>query len=312
VTKRVIGIDVGGTTTKGGIVSSTGEIHDRAEIPTDQSAGTKGIIHVVEELLAKADSISAVGVGAAGFIDFPSGSVSFSPNVTYDDPHIRRALEARVDLPVVVDNDANAAAWGERAFGVVKGLQDVALLTLGTGVGSGLIAGGRLIRGSSGAGGEIGHTVVDHHGPPCRCGLRGCLEQMASGTAIARLASEAVERDPDSSILAFSQGEEITAQHVAKAAREMDETARRVLRSAGVWLGIGLSNVVNFLDPEAIVLGGQVVQAGEPYLGAARDTLVAMTQAQKRRAMRLDVSALGADAGIIGAGALALDLLEES
>lgn len=308
----VIGVDVGGTGTKAGIVERSGTVLARSERPTDPTAGTKGIIGVVEDLLQRAGSVgpevAAIGIGAAGFVDAATGSITFSPNLTYDDPEIAAAVQARVKLPVIVDNDANAAAWGERKFGAAQGSDHFALLTLGTGIGSGFVVDGRLVRGLTGAGAEFGHTVVDPAGPRCTCGLRGCLEQVASGTAIARMARELVTEDASTSILAFAgSAEEITAEDVAKAAREYDETARTVLRLAGTALGVGLSNVVNIFDPEMIVLSGSVVGAGEPYLGPARDTLARMTQAQRRRAMRLDVTLLGHDAGVVGAAALAFD-----
>ncbi len=310
-----IGVDVGGTSTKGGIVDDAGKIFERVEIPTEPNAGTRSIIAVVEDLVERGSSSAftptAVGIGAAGFIDAATGSVTFSPNMVYDDPQIGGAVQARVGLPVVVDNDANAAAWGERTFGSAQGCDDIAMLTLGTGLGSGFIVAGRLIRGHSGAGAEFGHVVIDPDGPVCPCGLRGCLEQYASGNAIARMARAAVEEDPESSILSFAgRPDEITGEHVARAAREYDETARAVLRRAGRALGIGLSNVVNVFDPEVIVLGGSVVGAGEPFLGAARDQLYAMTNAQRRRPVRLDVTTLGHDAGILGAAALAMDAAE--
>ena len=313
--QKVLGIDVGGTLTRGALVDRTGEVWARVEHPTDRTAGTKGIVGVVEELLGLRDDPSpqAIGIGGAGFIDAATGSVTFSPNLVYDDPHVADAVQLRAGgLPVIVDNDANVAALGERAFGSAQGLDFVAYVTLGTGIGSGFIDRGRLIRGFSGAGAELGHMVIDPEGPECPCGLRGCLEQMASGTAIARMAREAVETDPQSSILAFAgEIESITAKDVARAARELDETARDVLRRAGRSLGIGLSNVVNLFDPEVIVLGGSVVQAGEPFLGPARDRLFEMTSAQRRRPMRIDVTSLKGDAGLLGAAALAFQALDE-
>ena len=314
--RAAIGVDVGGTRTRAGIVASDGSVLMRTERPTDPVAGTKGIIAVVEDLLERdADldvRVSGIGVGAAGFIDAARGAVTFSPNLVYDDPFVRDAVAARTNLPVVVDNDANAAAWGERTFGSAQGTDDLALITLGTGIGSGFVAGGRLVRGHSGAAAELGHMVIVPEGPECNCGLRGCLEQMASGQAIARMGREAVEGDAKSSILAFAGSPDaITAEHVSRAGREYDETARTVLRRAGRYLGIGLSNVANIFDPEVIVLAGGVVGAGEAYLGAARDQLVAMTEAQRRRPMRLDVTSLGKDMGIIGAAALALDATNE-
>ena len=307
----VVGIDAGGTTVKAAGITASGDALERVELPTDPAAATKTILSVVEELLERFERagrrVRAVGVGAAGFVDFDAGAVTFSPNVVYDDPQIGAALGERTGLPVFVDNDANAAVWGERTYGCCPGATDVVMFTLGTGIGSGIVAGGRILRGSTGAGAELGHVVVDPSGPPCPCGLRGCLEQMASGSAIARLAHVALGKDPDSAIPAFAEGPggAITGESVAKAAREYDQTARDVLRKAGTALGIGLSNAVNTFDPELIVLGGSVVNAGEPYLGPARDQLNRMMQAQRRRPMRLDVTSLRGDAGIVGAAALA-------
>jgi glucokinase len=307
--RAVLGIDVGGTTTKGGIVTPEGEILSRVERRSDRSAATKGALALTDELIESSGEVEivAVGVGAAGFVE--GSTITFSPNLTYDDPQLGAALEARTRLPVVVDNDANVAAWGERAFGAARGFQHIAMVTIGTGIGSGFIIDNRILRGATGAAAELGHTIIDPSGPPCSCGLKGCLEQFASGTAIARMGKEAAKAEPSTSILAFAGSiDAITAEHVARAAREYDETARGVLRRAGRALGVGLSNIANLFDPEVIVLGGSVTQAGEPFLGPARDELARMTAAQRRRPMRLALSALGGDAGILGAAALALDV----
>ena len=308
--RAALGIDVGGTSTKGAIVDASGRVLVRHERPTDRTAGTKGIIAVVDELARRCEELDvelvAVGVGAAGFIDASTGSVTFSPNLVYDDVNVADAVTARCGLPVVVDNDANAAVWGERAYGAAQGSDDVAYITVGTGIGSGFVVEGRLLRGFSGAGAEFGHTVMDPDGPHCGCGLRGCLEQFASGTAIARMARAAVEVDPQSSILSFAGSiDAITTEDVARAAHEYDDTARAVLQRAGRALGIGLSNVVNVFDPEIILLGGKVARAGEPFLGPARDELVRMTGSQRRRPMRLGVTTLKGEAGIVGAAGLA-------
>ncbi|MBA3291629.1 MAG: ROK family protein [Actinobacteria bacterium] len=310
MTHTAIGVDVGGTATKAAIVAGSGEVLLRVERRTDKSAGTKGIIAVIDELIGRASEVSAapsvVGVGAAGFIDATTGSVTFAPNLSYDDPHVAEAVRSRTGLPVIVDNDANAAVWGERTFGAARGLDHVVLLTLGTGIGSGFISNGRLVRGSTGAGAEFGHTVVDPKGPECPCGLRGCIEQFASGGAIGRAARRAAEDNPTSTMIAMAGSvDAITAEHAAKAAREYDEIALEIMHEAGRWLGIALSNIANLFDPQTIVLGGSVAKAGETFLGMARDTLVAMTGAQRRRPLRLDVTELGGDVGIIGAAALA-------
>ena len=268
--QTVIGIDVGGTGTKGGVVEASGRVLHKVTRKTDVTSGTKGVIAVAETLLDWAresgHDVSAIGIGAAGFVDSASGSITFSPNFTYDDPEIA---------------------------------------TVGTGIGSGLIANGELVRGFTGAGAEMGHTVVQMDGPECTCGLRGCLEQLASGQAIARMAREAAAEEPSTLILTFAESvEAIEGEHVAQAAAEYDETALRILRTAGKALGVGLSNAVNLFDPEVLVLAGSVIRAGEPYLGPARDQLVRMTGAQRRRPARLDVTVLGENAGIIGAAAL--------
>ena len=304
----VIAVDIGGTFVRGALVDPDGTIAFRTEHPTDPSAGTKSIVGIVEDVIARDSDapVVAVGIGAAGFIDAARGAVTFSPNFVYDDPYVADAVHARCNLPVVVENDANAAAWGEHAYGAARGSNHVACLTIGTGIGAGFIEDGRLVRGFSGAGAELGHMVMDPDGPQCGCGLRGCFEQLASGGAIGRMARKAVEEDPDSTILAFAGSvEAITGEDVTKAAREYDETAREVLRRAGTSLGIGLSNVVNLFDPEVLVLGGGAVSAGEPFLGPARDQLFKMTTAQRRRPIRLDVTSLGGDAGLLGAAALA-------
>ena len=290
-----IGIDVGGTTTKGVVLDSDDQIVLRAERPTELQAGTKGILGLVDTLLEQAQArgldVESIGIGAAGFVDVTRGVMTFSPTLVYDDPEIAEAVRARTSLRTFVDNDANAAAWGEFRLGSAKGVTNLAFLTLGTGIGSGFVVNGRLLRGARGAGAELGHTVVDPAGPRCKCGLKGCLELFASGEAIERLAREAT-------------GREMTGMAVAEAARKYDETAREVLRIAGSSLGVGLSNVVNLFDPQVIVLGGSVVGAGEAYLGPARDRLATMLAAQKRRPVRLDVSSLGKDAGVLGAALL--------
>ena len=308
--RTALGIDIGGTTTKAGIVTAEGDILARLSRPSDPSAATKGAIALCDELLERAGDLDvdivAVGVGAAGFV--AGETVTFSPNLIFDDPHLGAAFEVRTKLPCVVDNDANVAVWGERAYGAAVGKDHIALVTIGTGMGSGFVVDGHILRGASGAAAEIGHTVVDPSGPVCGCGLKGCLEQFASGLAIARWAREAAIVEPSSSMVTFAGSVDgITAEHVGKAAREYDPTAREVLRRSGRALGVGLSNIANLFDPELIVLAGSVTRAGEAFLGPARDELARMASAQRRRPVRLDLSPLEGDGGILGAAALALE-----
>lgn len=308
----VIGIDAGGTSTKGALVDAGGRTSEHLEVATEPQAATKSIIFVAETLMERAASVAAtpvaIGIGAAGFVDHASGTITFSPNLVYDDPHIRSAVSARVGLPTIVENDANAAVWGERSFGAAVGSDHVAMVTLGTGIGAGFVVDGRLLRGWTGAGAELGHTVIDPDGPPCPCGLKGCFEQFASGGAIGRMGREAAEADASTRMIDMAGSVAgIEGEHVARAAGQHDEAAVRVLRQAGRALAIGISNVVNLFDPEVVVLGGSAVRAGEAYLGVARDELVRMTAAQRRRPVRVDAAALGNDAGIVGAAALAFD-----
>ena len=316
MSEMAIGIDVGGTGTKGALVRSDGQLLERIERPTESQAATKSVIAVAETLAERAEALEevprAVGVGAAGFVEHATGSVTFSPNLVYDDRHIATAVGIRLGLPVTVENDANAAAWGETMFGAARGCDHVAVITLGTGIGSGFVIDGRVLRGKTGAGAELGHMVIDPSGPPCPCGLRGCFERMASGSAITRMARAAAQDDPETMMIELAGGVgRIEGPHVSAAAARHDEAATRVLARAGRALAIGLSNVVNLFDPEIIVLGGGVVQAGEPYLGVARDELARMTTEQRRRPARVDLAALGNDAGIVGAAALALHELNE-
>lgn len=305
-----IGIDVGGTNTKGGIVARDGTILSRSEWPTDTDAGTSGIIAVATELSARAEGmgldISGLGVGAAGFVDARRGAVTFSPNIRYEDPEIASALQRVVVHRVFVDNDANAAVWGERAFGAARGCDDVVMLTVGTGLGGGLICEGRVLRGATGAASEVGHIVIEPGGPACPCGLEGCLEQFVSGNAIARIGRETARDHPDSRMVQLAgRIDGITAAEVSQAAGEGDKAALYVMQRAGRALGVGMSNLVNLFDPEIIVLGGGVIKAGEPLLGPARDQLNAMLLAQRRRPQRLAVAQLRNDAGLVGAAALA-------
>ena len=219
-----IGVDIGGTAVKAALVSEAGVISHRTEKPTDPLAGTASIVSIVGEVLAIAATenleVVGVGVGAAGFVDFDAGSMTFAPNLVYEDPAIAAAVEKAARTPVTLDNDANAAAWGERSFGAVPGANDLVLMTLGTGIGSGIVQNGHLSHHpwTYGREQEFGHTIIDVGGPLCRCGLKGCIEQLASGQAIERMAREAIAEDPDSSILDFAGSvEEITGLDVAKA-----------------------------------------------------------------------------------------------
>ncbi|QBI18166.1 ROK family protein [Egibacter rhizosphaerae] len=320
-----VGVDIGGTKIAAGIVSPDGSVsmHSRVGTPSgDPVRMADAVVELVQSLGAAwtepATSTGAVrpaalpvGVGAAGIVD-RDGRVRFSPNVPgWLDHPLQEQLSERLDAPVAVENDANAAAWGEFRVGAARGAgRSAALLTVGTGVGGGIVEDGRLIRGANGLAAELGHLIVAEGGVKCECGNRGCLESYASGTAIGRTARDRV-RDgslpPDSELIAL-EPDELTGVAVTRASQRGDEGAQAVLAECGSWLGVGLANVVNALDPEVVVVGGGGAQAGEPLLAPARAACEErLVGRDYRRVPPVVPAELGEDAGIIGAAMLLLD-----
>jgi len=305
----VVGIDLGGTKIAGIRMDERGEILARDETPTPKEAE-----EILEELLRlvgalKDEATVATGIGAAGMVDFEAGAVRFSPNLPLRDVPIRDMVQERSGLPCVVDNDANAAGWGEYRFGAARGHDHVLLVTVGTGIGGALVIGGRLERGAHGFAAEIGHFIVEPNGPECGCGNRGCWEQVASGKELDRLARQEAERDP-SGVIARAAGEGVAeGRHASQAAREGDPAARKIFDEVGRRLGEGLAGLVNVLDPEIVVVGGGVAEEGELLLAPARRAFRESVEAVDRRPdVPIVVAELGNEAGAIGAAALALDL----
>ncbi len=305
-----IGIDIGGTKIAAGVVDDAGAVLARRSIATeaaDPRAITAGITKVGLELLGAAPGASAVGVGAAGLVDVERGVVLSAPNIAWENVHLATMLRDRVGLPVVVDNDANVAALGEARFGAGKGVGDQVMVTVGTGIGGGIVIGGALYRGGLGVGAEIGHMVIQADGPLCACGNRGCFEAFASGNAMGRRARERAE-DPRAAALVDRAGgaEQITGAIVGQAARDGDAFAREILAETGRWLGIGLGSLVNLLDPELIVIAGGAVRDGDLLLEPARASMAEHIVGRPGRKPPPVVPALlGTDAGMIGAAALA-------
>ncbi|HEY8201354.1 MAG TPA: ROK family protein [Actinomycetota bacterium] len=312
-----VGVDGGGTKVLAGLVDERGTVLQRVLVPTDPDNGTGSVLRAVEELLGGTGGHGApaapvaIGVGVAGYVHQPEGRVVFSANVAYAPPDVKVAVSARFGLPVVVENDANAACWGERTFGAGRGCDEMVMVTVGTGVGGGIVTGGRLLRGLHGYGGEIGHMTIVDGGPLCACGQHGCVEALASGSAIARMAREAVGRAEDSIILelAGDNPSRITGALVTEAARADDELAIEVLARAGRALGTCFANLTNLLDPEIIVVGGGAAEAGWFLTEPARLELVRRV-ADRREPPELAMARLGSDAGMVGAASLALEALE--
>ena len=306
-----VGIDIGGTKLAAGLIGGDGTVISRRRRDTpagDAEAITATAAELVGDLAGGhgLDNVP-VGVGAAGIIDL-DGVVRYAPNIRWADYPLRGELQAAVGGPVTVDNDANVAAWGEFSCGAGRDAGDtMVMFTIGTGVGGGVVIRGELVRGTHGLGAELGHTIVAEGGPQCPCGNRGCLEALASGTAMGRIAGEwrATGKLPPDSVLL--EAEELTGKDVTIAAHAGDAGARAVLDEAGFWLGVGMASIANALDPEVVVVGGGAMQAGELLLDPARRSFAERLMGREHRPLPPIVrAALGDDGGIVGAALLAL------
>jgi glucokinase len=309
----VIGIDAGGTKLLGGVVDeglvSRNRIH-RLWRGGDTQEVLDIVVEAVEELREAAPDAVGVGIGIPSLVDTESGTSISSVHLPLWDVPVRDVLTERLGLPVVVENDANCAALAEQRAGAASGASHVVMLTLGTGIGGGLVLGGRLYRGSMGAGGELGHMVVDLDGPPCQgsCPNRGCLEAFASGQAIGRAGTEAARSSPESALgRALARGGEVTGPLVTELAHEGDETARAVLEAAGRKLGVGIANLVNVFNPEVVVVGGGAAAAGDLLLDPARDEMLARALPPSRDLVRVEAAYFGDESGMLGAALLALE-----
>lgn len=309
--RTAIGIDLGGTKVAGIVLDEEGRILSRDERPTPQTdaQAVMEAVHVVVREVTGGHAPVAVGVGAAGLVDFAAGILRFAPNLPLREIPLRDEVATRSGLSCVVDNDANAAAWGEFRFGAGGGHRHMLLVTVGTGIGGGIVWDGALYRGAHGFAAEIGHVIVEPGGPRCGCGNLGCWEQVASGRALDRLGREAARNDPDGSIARQAGGGDVHGAHVTAAAREGDPVAMTIVRDVGRRLGEGLAGLVNILDPDVVVVGGGVGDEGEIFLEPARRAFREAVEAPEHRPdVPIVVAGLGNDAGAIGAAALALEL----
>jgi len=307
-----IGVDVGGTKVAAGVVDEHGKIIEKLRRPTPSAspARTEQVIAgAVSELLSRHPA-RAVGLGAAGFIDEARSVVRFAPNLAWREEPLRLRVEGLIGLPVVVDNDANASAWAEARFGAARGQPDVIFVAVGTGIGAGIVLGGRLYRGQWGMAGEPGHYRVVPDGRLCGCGNRGCWEQYASGSALEAEAREFARRSPGAAVrllqLAGGSADGITGAQVTQAAREGDPAAMRCFGTVGGWLGQGLADLAAILDPGCFVIGGGVSEAGELLISPARLAFEkALAGVGHRHQAQIRLAELGTDAGIVGAAELA-------
>jgi len=304
---NAVGVDVGGTKIAAGVVSPVGKLLNEVRYPTANIR--ERLLSTIAEAIAEVKGgyeVGGVCLAVPGFILARENKILSAANLeAIEGISLKEELGGSTGLQVTVENDANAAAWGEFRFGAGKDVDDLVFVTLGTGVGGGVISHGVLLRGARGTGGELGHITVQPAGPRCGCGNHGCLEALASGTAIGRRAREVAAQRPDSALGRLAMERTPLGEDVLDLARKGDEAALEVLREAGSWLGIGLATFVNVFDPEVIAIGGGVSGAGELVLEPARRELRLRSYSPSRDLVEIRTATLGAESGMLGAAALA-------
>lgn len=309
--KWLVGVDLGGTTTKLAFLNQNGDILQKWEIATDISEQGKNITtniataisEKLKELREREERLLGIGIGAPGPVNVETGVIYEAINLGWTNYPLRDLLAETTGLPVAVDNDANMAALGEMWKGAGNGAKDLVCVTLGTGVGGGVIANGSIVQGVSGAAGEFGHVIVEmEDGAVCNCGLRGCLETVASATGIVRLAMRKLDNYEDSQLAhIFRQDGHITAKDVADCAKQGDQYAQSVFDRVSFYLGYVLANVANTVNPDKIVIGGGVSKAGDILLNNVCKYFQQFTFSRVRKSTKLAIATLGNDAGVIGA-----------
>jgi glucokinase len=311
---ETIGVDLGGTKMLIGVLDGTEVRYESREASTGQTEDelVELLVREVGEAREARPDVTAVGLGIPATIDHDEGVAVAAVNLPLSDLPLRELVSERVGLPVFLDNDGNVAALAEYLFGAAKGKPNTVMLTVGTGIGGGLVLGGEIYRGATGAGAELGHTVIQADGPPCQgnCPNHGCVEALASGTALGREGRAAAESSPDSALgQVLADGGTIDGKAVTEAALSGDETAVAVFELIGSRLGVACSSFANIFQPDAIVVGGGVIAAGDLLLDPARREVRERALTPMNRTPILEAT-LGSDAGMIGAAAMAAVELE--
>ena len=304
---NAVGVDVGGTKVAAGIVSPEGKILSDVRYPTPHTPEklVETIVRSIKGVM-EGNEVGGVCLAVPGLILAQENRVVFSPNLhAIEGIPLKDRVEPEIGVPLVIENDANAAAWGEFRFGAGSEVDHLVFVTLGTGVGGGVISHGVLLRGAQGSGGELGHVTVHATGPRCACGNRGCLEALASGTAIARRARVAAVERPESALGRIASRRKLLGEDVTELARGGDETALSVLEETGTWLGIGLAGFVNVFNPEVAAVGGGAMEAGDLILASARREVRLRARPPSRDLVEIQVATLGPESGVLGAAALA-------
>ncbi|MEY4019204.1 MAG: hypothetical protein RLZZ590_504 [Actinomycetota bacterium] len=305
-----VGIDIGGTKIAGALVDVDGNIVAESKVPTpaqDPEALVDAVVALVTEL-SLGREVLGVGVAAAGFIDADQANIIYAPNLSWRNEPFKAKLQAKLPLPVIIENDANAAAWAEFRYGAGKGYQHMIMLTIGTGVGGAVIVNGQMLRGGFGIAGELGHLRVVPNGKLCGCGQHGCLESYGSGTALLKAAKELAGSDLEIGARLReleAQAGELTGAQVYTAILEKDPGALQILTELGTWLGEAIGSLTAVLDPQVVVIGGGVSAAGDLLLNPIREAYLAHLPA---RGFRPELEIKGAefvnDAGVVGAADL--------
>lgn len=313
--KIAVGVDLGGTAIKSGLVNARGKILRDTSVPAEANQGPTHVIQQISRSIHqlidgssyKKKEFVGIGVGSPGSVDLDGGTVKYPPNFPgWAVVRLGDALGKEFGLHIEVDNDANAAAVGEAKFGAGVGHKDFIMVTLGTGVGGGLILGGKLFRGPLGGAGELGHMTIDYNGPLCNCGNRGCVEAYVGAKYLVQRAIEKVKGKRNSKILALVKGDttRIDPKIVSLAAQKGDPIAIEVLAETGKYLGIGLANVVNLLDVRLVIIGGGIARAGKPLFKSVRESVKKHVLKPLSEGLEVLPAKLGNSAGILGAAAL--------
>ncbi len=303
-----IGIDLGGTNIAGGLVSDDGTITCKYSVPTDSSRGASGICEDIIALIRKIHaesgdcSVSSVGVGVPGQVDSDSQLVIYCNNIPLNNVDLKGTIERETGIPAFIGNDADAAALAEVTIGAARDFRDAVMITLGTGIGSGLIFNNRVYSGCNGAAGEIGHMSIVPDGIPCNCGRRGCFELYASATALKRRTCEAMEKNPESKLWDIAGSlEKVCGKTAFDAMRMGDAAGAEVVGTYIRHLATGILNVINLLQPQVIIIGGGISKEGETLLAPLREIVAKERYSRGTSQTELITAKLGNDAGIIGA-----------
>ena len=317
MTKHYVGIDLGGTNLKLGLVSADGRILDQLTTPTEADPGPEHVLErmarAVHDLAERAGievgDVATVGVGAPGPVDWKAGVVLFAPNLKgWINIPARDVLHEKLGVMVNLENDANVAAYGEFRCGAARNVNNLFLLTLGTGIGGGIIIDGRLFRGTTDTGAELGHIVVQHGGRTCKCGRKGCLEAYASATAVVGRFREALDAGNSSGLAAKKK---VECEHIFVAAAEGDDLAARIAEETAEYLAIGITSIMHVLNPEMVVLTGGMMKAGDPFLDRVRHHVHETVFERAWSGCEIRWSTLDDDAGILGA-ALAAEAFDRT